>query len=166
VRKSIPATPDELIRYLDELGLETRTVSHPAVFTVEQARALRVDLPGAHSKNLFLKDKKGQLWLVVALADRKIDLKILRRQISAASLSFGKPELLFEVLGIEPGSVTPFAVINDAKKKIKVVLDEAMLKVDPLNFHPLTNTATTQISATGLLAFLSALGLQPMIIEL
>ncbi len=164
--KSPPATPDELLRRLDDLGLKTRTVAHPAVFTVEQARALRGDLPGAHSKNLFLKDKKGRLWLVVALADRQIDLKALRHQIGAATLSFGKPDLLLEVLGIEPGSVTPFAVINDTEKRVQMVLDKAMLELEPLNFHPLTNTATTQISATDLLSFLDALGLQPMIVEL
>lgn len=161
-----PATPDDLFRRLDELGLETRTVTHPAVFTVAESKAWRGDLPGAHCKNLFLKDKKGRLWLVVALEDCEINLKALRRQIGAATLSFGKPELLREALGIEPGSVTPFAVINDSEKRVQVVLDKAMLAREPLNFHPLTNTATTQISAADLLSFLRALGRQPTLIDL
>jgi Ala-tRNA(Pro) deacylase len=160
------ATSTDLLQHLERLGIPTETVEHPAVFTVDEAKALRGELPGAHSKNLFLKDKKSRFWLVVALEDRAIDLKALRKSIGAAQLSFGKPEALMEKLGIEPGSVTPFSVINDADQSVTVVLDEEMLTREPLNFHPLVNTATTQISADGLLAFLRDCGHDPIIATL
>ena len=142
----MPATEEDLFARLSELGIETETVRHPAVFTVEESKALRGDLPGGHTKNLFLKDKKGALWLVVALEDRAIDMKDLRRRIGSAALSFGRPELLKEVLGIDPGSVTPFAVINDTGNRVNVVLDAEMMSLRALNFHPLTNTATTSVT--------------------
>ena len=156
---------DLLIR-LDALGIVTTTVDHPAVFTVEEAKRLRGNLLGGHTKNLFLKDKKNRLWLVVALEDRDLDLKALRKEIGAAQLSFGKPDLLSKILGLEPGSVTPFGVINDTDGQVTVVLDKGLLKFEVLNFHPLTNTATTQISPEGLLAFLRDTGHEPMIMAL
>ena len=157
---------DQLLRRLDDLGITTETIDHPAVYTVEEAKALRGELPGAHSKNLFLKDKKGRFWLVVTLEDKAIDLKALRKQIGAAQLSFGKPEALVERLGIEPGSVTPLAAINDPEQTVCVVLDEDLLDREPLNFHPLVNTATTRISKDGLLAFLHDCGHQPLVLTL
>jgi Ala-tRNA(Pro) deacylase len=160
------ATPETLFEEFDRLGIDTETVEHPAVFTVDEAKALRGELPGAHSKNLFLKDKKGRFWLVVALEDRPIDLKALRHTIGAAPLSFGKPDALEAILGITPGSVTPFSVINDTEGQVTVVLDAEMLEQAPLNFHPLVNTATTRISAAGLLAFLGATGHDPIIATL
>ncbi len=147
------------------LGIDTKTMRHPAVFTVEEARALRGDLPGWHSKNLFLKDKKGQLWLIVCEEDRPVDLKAFRGRTGAAPLSFAKPELLREVLGVEPGAVTPFAVINDRERRVRVVLDASMLLADVLNFHPLVNTATTAIAPADLLAFLGSCGHEPAIID-
>lgn len=161
----MPASEYDLFRTLDELGIETETVRHPPVFTVEESKALRGDLAGAHTKNLFLKDKKGRLWLVVALEDRAVDLKDLRRRIGAATLSFGRADLLVEVLGIEPGSVTPFAVINDTDGRVQVVLDAGLLDHGRLNFHPLINAATTAISVDGLMTFLRATGHQPAIID-
>ncbi len=161
----MPATRDDLFARLGDLGLETRTVEHPPVFTVEEAKALRGNLLGGHTKNLFLKDKKGRLWLVVALEDRDIDMKDLRHRIGSAPLSFGRPELLVEVLGIEPGSVTPFALINDLERRVSVVLDREMMAFDLLNFHPLTNTATTQIAPAGLLAFIRDCGHEPDVVE-
>lgn len=160
------ATPQDLFAHFERLGINTETVEHAAVFTVEDAKAERGALPGAHSKNLFLKDKKSQFWLVVALEDRAIDLKALRKTIGAAQLSFGRPEALAEKLGIEPGSVTPFSVINDTEGAVRVVLDEGMLALEPLNFHPLVNTATTRISAADLLAFLRDTGHEPLIAAL
>lgn len=157
---------DQLMDRLAALGIETETMDHPAVYTVEEAKALRGDLPGAHSKNLFLKDKKGRLWLVVALEDRNVDLKALRKTIGASTLSFGKPDVLMDALGIEPGSVTPFAAINDDDGRVTVVLDAGLLAAEPLNFHPLVNTATTRISADDLLEFLRHTGHEPLIIEL
>jgi len=160
------ATPEALFQEFERLGIDTETVEHPAVFTVDEAKALRGELPGAHSKNLFLKDKKGRFWLVVALEDRAIDLKALRHVIGAAPLSFGKPDALETILGITPGSVTPFSAINDTEGAVTVVLDAEMLAQEPLNFHPLVNTATTRISADGLLAFLRATGHEPVIAAL
>ena len=157
------ATEDDLFARLEELGIETTTVRHPPVFTVEQNKALRGSLTGGHAKNLFLKDKKGQLWMVVAEEDRAIDLKDLRRRIGAAHLSFAKPDVLLEVLGVEPGSVTPFAVINDANARVRVVLDAELMDEERLNFHPLANTATTAISPSDLVSFLTACGNAPEI---
>ncbi len=162
----MPATPDELFKRLDELGIDTLTHDHPPVNTVEENRALRGDFGGGHCKNLFLKDKKGVLWLVAALEDRRIDMKDLRRRIGAAHLSFGKPELLMQVLGVEPGAVTPFALVNDTERRVRVVLDREMMALDRLNFHPLTNRATTQIAPKDLLAFIAACGHQPDIVDL
>jgi Ala-tRNA(Pro) deacylase len=162
----MPATEDDLFARLSELGIETETVRHPAVFTVDESKALRGDLPGGHTKNLFLKDKKGALWLVVALEDRAVDMKDLRRRIGSAQLSFGRPELLKEVLGIEPGSVTPFAVINDTEQRVNVVLDAEMMSFPVLNFHPLTNTATTSVTPEGLAAFIRSCGHEPAVVAL
>jgi Ala-tRNA(Pro) deacylase len=162
----MPASPEDLFARLEGLDIQTATLRHAAVYTVDEAKAVRGDLPGGHSKNLFLKDKKGMLWLVVAEEDLAIDMKNLRRRIGAAQLSFGRPELLLEILGIEPGSVTPFAVINDHERRVTVVLDSALLVHDPLNFHPLTNAATTAIAPDDLIAFLHAEGHDPMIVDL
>ena len=159
-------TRKDLLSRLDALGIVTTTVDHPAVFTVEESKRLRGNLLGGHTKNLFLKDKKGRLWLVVALEDRDVDLKALRKEIGAAQLSFGKPDLLSKVLGLEPGSVTPFGVINDTDGQVTVILDKGLLAFDTVNFHPLTNTATTQISPEGLQAFLRDTRHEPTIIAL
>jgi len=156
------ATPEDLFARLDELGIATATHEHPPLHTVEESRALRGEIAGAHSKNLFLKCKKDNLWLVVALEDTPVDLKTLHRRIGSGRLSFGKPDLLREVLGIEPGSVTPFALINDRDRRVNVVLDEALLANDTLNFHPLTNTATTTIATDDMLKFIAACGHEPM----
>lgn len=157
------ASRDELMAFLGDLGIEVTTVEHPPVFTVEEAQALRGDLTGGHTKNLFLKDKKGALWLVVCLEDRQVDLKALRKRLGAAQLSFGKPDLLIEVLGIEPGSVTPFSLINDTEGRVTAVFDEGMQAFDPLNFHPLKNDATSQISWDDLLKFARATGHEPVV---
>lgn len=152
--------------FLADLGIATETVRHPPVFTVEQAKALRGDLPGSHIKNLFLKDKKGRLWLVVVEEDRPVDLKDLRRRMGAAPLSFAKPELLADALGVEPGSVTPFAAINDEAGLVTVVLDAALMDSERLHCHPLTNTATTGITPADLDRFLRACGHGPLVIDL
>ena len=159
-------TREKLLARLNGLGIKTETVDHPAVYTVQESKKLRGNLPGAHSKNLFLKDKKRRLWLVVALEDRIVDLKALRKSIGAAQLSFGKPDLLMEVLGIEPGSVTPFSVVNDTENRVTVVLDKGLLAHEILNFHPLINTATTRISPEGLRTFLADTGHVPQEIAL
>jgi Ala-tRNA(Pro) deacylase len=159
-------TRADLLRRLDELGVEQRTTDHEAVFTVEQSRALHLSMPGMHSKNLFLKDAGDRLWLVTAEADRRIDLKALHARIGAKRLSFGRPELLMEVLGVVAGSVTPFALVNDVAHRVTFFLDAAMARAPQLNFHPLENTATTCVSADGLRAFLRSTGHALNIVDL
>ena len=161
----MPATPEDLLAFLDRLGIETATVSHPPLFSVEESRHLRGEIPGAHTKNLFLVDRKERLFLVAADESAAIDLKSLHRKIGASGrLSFGKAEALKAALGVEPGSVTPFAAINDAEGRVTVVIDRALLSRDPLNFHPLVNTRTTRIAAADLLRFLEAVGHAPQVV--
>lgn len=160
------ATRDDLFARFEGLGLETSTAEHPPVFTVEEAKAHRGNLDGGHCKNLFLKDKKGALWLVVALEDCPIDMKELRHKIGSHHLSFGKADLLMEVLGVEPDSVTPFALINDKDTVLNVVLDAGMMDFDVLNYHPLSNTATTSIKPGDLLQFINSCGHEPAIVSL
>jgi Ala-tRNA(Pro) deacylase len=163
----MPATEEDLFARLAALGVTVETHRHAPVFTVAQAKALRGELPGGHTKNLFLKDKKGALWLIVAMEDRPIDLKKLRCRIGSAPLSFATAGVLREVLGVEPGSVTPFALINDSERRTTVVLDAEMMAAQPVfNFHPLANTATTAIRPHDLLAFIHSCGHAPRIIDL
>ncbi|HEX7966659.1 MAG TPA: prolyl-tRNA synthetase associated domain-containing protein [Stellaceae bacterium] len=162
----MPATPDELFRRLDALGIRHVTHRHPPLHTVAESVMLRGALPGGHCKSLFLKDRKGGLWLMVLLEDRRIDLKALADRLGAPRFSFGSPELLQAVLGVAPGSVTPFALMNDQERCVSVVLDAAMLERDPLNYHPLVNTATTAIVPGDLLRFIGACGHHPRILDL
>lgn len=159
-------TREQLFDHLADLGIETSTIEHPPVFTVEEAKSLRGELDGAHCKNLFLKDKKGAIWLVVSLEDRAIDMKELRHKIGSHHLSFGKPDLLMEILGIEPGSVTPFSLINDSEGRVNVVLDQEMMAYEVLNYHPLANTATTAITPGDLLVFIRSCGHEPAVVAL
>src|SRR5438105_1191494 len=161
----MPATPDDLFALLDRLGIAHPTVRHPALFTVEQSQALRGTIPGGHTKNLFLRDKKGALFLVVALEQAAIELKSLHRRLGAAGrFSFGTAELLRAALGVEPGAVTPFAALNDTDGRVAVILDEAMMAQDVLNYHPFDNTMTTSIARDDLVKFLEATGHPPRII--
>jgi Ala-tRNA(Pro) deacylase len=158
------ATRDALFAFLASLGIETTTVEHPALFTVGDSKALRGTIAGGHTKNLFLKDRKGGLFLVVAEEDARIDLKRIHETIGAAGkVSFGSAELLTEVWGVLPGAVTPFGAINDRQGRVTVVIDEALLAHGILNHHPLVNTATTSIRREDLLAFLRATGHDPKI---
>jgi Ala-tRNA(Pro) deacylase len=164
---STAATPEDLFAFLDRLGIAHSTVTHAPLFTVEQSRALRGSIPGAHTKNLFLKDKKGTLVLLTALEDSVIELKSLHRRLGARGrFSFGSAELLRAALGIEPGAVTPFAAMNDAERCVSVILDADLLRHEVLNAHPLRNTMTTTITARDLLRFLDATGHAPRILEL
>jgi Ala-tRNA(Pro) deacylase len=160
----MPATPDQLYAALDRLGIAHASVKHPPLFTVEQSRALRGQIPGGHTKNLFLRDKKYELYLVVTLEDAEIDLKGLHRQLGASGrFSFGSSDLLREVLGVEPGAVTPFGAINDTQGRVTVVLDAAMMEYETLNFHPLVNIMTTSIARDDLVKFLESTGHLPRI---
>jgi len=139
---------------------------HPPLFTVEESRALRGDLPGAHVKNLFLREKSGGLWLVTCLEDRRIRIRDLERAIGAKSTSFAKPDLLREALGVSPGAVTPFAVINDPGQRVRVVLDHAIVeRHDIVNAHPLHNAATTAIATADLARFLELTGHSPIVVD-
>jgi Ala-tRNA(Pro) deacylase len=161
-----PLTPDRLFARFDALGIPHRTYEHAAVFTVAEAAALRGELPGGHCKSLFLKDRKGGLWLVVALEERRLDMKRLGDLLGAPRFSFGNPDLLYEVLGVRPGSVTPFALANDTDQRLTVVLDKEMLDHDPLNYHPLENTRTTAVAPADLLRFVADCGHTPRIVDL
>ncbi len=157
-------TPEQLFRTLDVLKIPHRTVHHPPLFTVEQSRELRGQIPGGHTKNLFLRDKKGAIYLVVMLEDAAVDLKGLHRKLGASGrFSFGSADLLREVWGVEPGSVSPFGAINDTEHRVTVVLDAAMMQQETLNFHPLDNRMTTAIARDDLVIFLRWTGHEPRI---
>ena len=158
------ASPHDLFAYLDSLDIAHQTVTHAPVFTVEEARAQHARVSGGFTKNLFLRDKKGALYLVVAPEDAAIELKSLHRLLGATGrFSFASADIMREVLGVEPGSVTPFSVMNDKAVRVTVILDAAMMAHEVLNFHPLVNTGTTTISREGLLRFLEATGHRPRI---
>ncbi len=160
------ATGPDLFAYLDKLSIPTRTVEHPPVFTVEESEKLDREMEGGHTKNLFLKDAKGRLFLVVAEARASIDMKSLHKVLDCARLSFGRPELLQEVLGIAPGSVTAFAVLNDKAGLVSVIVDETLMGFETINCHPLVNTATTNIGRDDLLRFMRATGHEPRVVAL
>ena len=160
----MPASPEDLFAYLDGLGIQHSTVSHPPLFTVEQSQALRGKIPGGHTKNLFLKDKKDALFLVVALEDARIDLKGLHRLLGATGrFSFGSADLLQEVWGVAPGAVTPFGALNDTAARVTVVLDSDLMSHELVNAHPLVNTQTTTLASADLIKFLEATGHSPRI---
>ena len=155
-----------LFARLDALGLAHSTVEHPPLYTVEQSRELRGDLAGGHIKNLFLRDKKRRMWLVTVQEDREMDLKTLRHRIGAqGNLSFGNAEMLMEHLGIIAGAVTPFSVINDREGKVAMVLDKALLEINPVNAHPLRSDRTTAIAPQDLIRFLEAENHAPLVLD-
>jgi Ala-tRNA(Pro) deacylase len=153
--------PQQLFARLDQLGIAHRTVEHPPIFTVEEAKALRGNLPGHHIKNLFLRNKKEEMWLVVALEDRAIDLKRLGEVLGAGRLSFGSADRLKRTLGVEPGSVTPLSLVNDEACAVQLVLDRGVADGGPVNAHPLVNTMTTALAPADLLRFFAATGHSP-----
>lgn len=156
---------NDLLAFLSALGIEAVTHEHPAVFTVGEGEDIKARIPGAHTKNLFLKDAKGQLWLISAEGHAQIDLKRLHTVIGSARLSFGSPELMGETLGVTPGSVTAFGLINDRDRRVRFVLDRTLAEADRLNFHPLVNTATTTVTQEGFRAFLAALDVRPIVVD-
>lgn len=157
-----PATPEDLFARLDALGVAHATHAHRPVFTVAESRDLKAAIPGGHTKNLFLKDKKSRLFLLCAIADTVIDLNAASKLIGAGRFSFGNAELLMKHLGVEPGSVTLFALVNDPERRVTLILDDALFAFDPVNFHPLRNDATTAISPGGMMAFVRSLGREPI----
>ncbi len=163
----MPATSDDLIAYLNSLGIATTTVEHPPLHTVEESQTLRGEIPGGHTKNLFVKDKKSRLFLLVLGEETPVDLKRVHEKIGAQGrVSFGSAELLQEVWGVKPGAVTPFGAINDPSGRVTVVLDAAMMEHARLNFHPLVNTRTTGLASADLVKFLRATGHEPIVVAL
>ncbi len=161
-----PLTADELLDSLAKLNIAVTTVEHPALFTVEDSQKLRGQIVGGHTKNLFLKDKKNNYFLVTVAEDAVVDLKTLHRLVGGSSrLSFGKPEKLMQYLGVTPGSVTAFSVINDVEGVVKLVIDQSLLESEVINCHPLVNTATTSIATDDLLRFLKSVNHHPMILN-
>ena len=158
-------TRPDLIAFFDAHGIDHATTDHEAVFRVGEGEGIKDDIPGAHTKNLFLKDAKGRLWLISAQDDTQIDLKRLHAVIGSARLSFGSAELMEQVLGVTPGSVTAFALINDVEHRATFVLDRRLAEAERVNFHPMTNTATTGVSQAGFAKFLQALGITPLIVD-
>jgi Ala-tRNA(Pro) deacylase len=158
-------TRTDLIALLDALGIAQTTHDHPAVFRVDEGHEIKAALPGAHTKNLFLKDAKGQLWLISAADRTAIDLKALPPVIGAARLSFGSAERLQDALGVTPGSVTALALINDPDHRVRFVLDRVLAEAETVNFHPLTNTATTALSRAAFRAFLAGIGVEPLVVD-
>lgn len=163
----MPSNRATLFARLEDLGIVSSTVEHAPLYTVEQSQALRGTIPGAHTKNLFLKDKDGRMALVVAKEDTKVNLKGLAKHLGFGRFSFGKPELMMAVLGIEPGSVTAFALVNETSRQLAaVVVDEALMDFAEVNCHPLVNSATTRLATKDLLRFMEACGHQPRILRL
>lgn len=154
----MPASPQDLFAFLDELGITHTTVEHEATFTVAEGRDLKSSMPGGHSKNLFMKDKDGTLVLISAWAENALKLNALHRRIGTRRLSFTDGDLLLDVLGVPPGSVTPFSLINDKPASVRFLADAALLGFDLVNFHPLVNTATTAIKSADLQRFVEATG--------
>ena len=160
-------SPQELLNRLAELGIEAETVEHEPVFTVAESRPVKARIPGAHSKNLFVKDKKGRLFLITAKDETPIDLKRVHEAIGASGrVSFGSADQLRAALGVEPGSVTPFAAANDPEGRVTVILDANLMEHERVNFHPLVNSMTTGVHRDDLLKFLRATGHEPRILRL
>ncbi len=156
---------DRLLDWMAANDIAQTTHDHPAVFRVEEGLELKASMPGAHTKNLFLKDKKGRLWLISARQDTVVDLKRADKWIGSARLSFGNEALLYETLGVRPGSVTALGLINDPDQGVTFILDKALWDADIVNFHPLTNTATTALAQADFRRFLSLIGREPMVVD-
>jgi len=162
----MPKTPDELLAFLDGLGISVSTVRHPPLFTVAESQSLRGEIAGGHTKNLFLKDKKGAYFLLTVEEEAVVDLKTIHNLIGASGrVSFGKPDMLMDLLGVAPGAVTVFGAVNDTEGRVKIVLDQGLMREETINAHPLTNEATTSIRRDDLLAFLKATGHEPHVLK-
>lgn len=159
-------TRAELFSKLDDLGIVHNTLNHEPVFTVEDSASVKAEMPGAHSKNLFLKDKAGQFFLICAKSDTPIKLNKLHPHLGSKRLSFGKADALLEKLGVTPGSVTLFSIINDSDQDVTLIIDQRLTEHDVVNFHPLLNDATTAISSDGMIRFAKATGHDPIILDL
>ncbi len=149
-------TKQQLFDYLSDLAITTTCFTHEPVFTCQEAREVikRDKIPGAETKNLFLKDNNKHYYLLVALAETKIDLKTLSLALNAPKLRFAQPDQLNHYLSVDPGSVTPFAILNDTSHSVHVILDKGLFNYGLLGFHPLLNDATITISPSDLERFI------------
>ncbi|WP_105384518.1 prolyl-tRNA synthetase associated domain-containing protein [Neorhizobium alkalisoli] len=164
--ETAPKTAAEFFRFLDSLDISHSTKTHPPVFTVAESESLRDAIPGGHTKNLFVKDKKDQYFVLTVEERATVDLKTVHKVIGATSrVSFGRPEKLMEYLGVVPGAVTVFGAFNDAGGNVTFVLDEELMKHDVINGHPLSNDATTSIGRDDLVRFLEATGHTPLVLK-
>jgi Ala-tRNA(Pro) deacylase len=154
-----------LLAFMAARGIDQTTHDHPAVFRVEEGLELKAAMPGTHTKNLFLKDKKGRLWLISARQDTVIDLKGAQRRIGSDRLSFGNEDLMWETLGVRPGSVTALGLINDVDRRVSLALDRRLWEAEVVNFHPLTNTATTGLTQAAFRRFLAEIGREALVID-
>jgi Ala-tRNA(Pro) deacylase len=162
----LPTSPQQLLDRLSALGIEHHVVTHPPLFTVEESKALRGELPGHHIKNLFVRDRRETMFLVVAQEDRRVDLKALASVIGAGKLSFGSAERLMKYLGVLPGAVTPFAVINDTGAEVRVFIDRSVMGTGAIHCHPLVNDMTVALQPDDLVRFLRATGHEPKLIDI
>ena len=159
-------TPETLLAYLNETGITHQIHHHPAVFTVAESKFVDADIPGSHTRNHFLKDKKDNMFLVTLLHDTPVDLKKLSDYLNAGRFSFGSPERLWSYLGVTPGSVTPLSILNDVESRVTLILEEGMMAEDVINVHPLINTMTVGIPPSSLMKLLKDFGVMPRILDL
>jgi Ala-tRNA(Pro) deacylase len=164
--KPLPTSPQTLLKLLKSLNIEHTLHNHDPIFTVEEGAHLKENIAGLHCRNLFLRDKKKRMFLVVVGNDTKVDLKALEKQLECARLSFGSPDRLWEYLGIRPGSVCPFCVLNDPKHLVQVVLDKDMMTANIVNYHPLDNAMTVGLTPAALLKFFEHTKHSPITLDL
>lgn len=164
-----PMTPDAFLAWLARLGIAAETVWHDPVFTVAESKAAAIHerLPGAHVKNLFLKDREGRFWLATLPEHRRVPIGALARALGLPRMSFASAEELLACLGVTPGSVTPFALVNDRTRSVGFILDRALAEATGrITAHPLTNAATTAVSAADFRRFLAETGHSPLVADL
>lgn len=162
----LPTSADKLFEILKNLGISYELHHHAPIFTVEEGEHLKVSIPGIHCRNLFVRDKKEEMFLVVAANETRIDMKKLSNVLGCGRLSFGSPDRLWRHLGIRPGSVCPFCIINDTDKKVRIMLDKQMMQAQRMNVHPLDNAMTVGLSPADLIRFIEHVGHKPEIVDL
>ena len=162
----LPTTREQLLAHLEGLGIAYKIYEHPPVFTVAESEQYETNIPGMHCRNLFLYDKKKRMFLITAANETMIDLKKLDKLIESGRLSFCSPSRLWEFLGIKPGSVNPFCIMNDKEAKVRMIIDATMMEADIINVHPMDNAATIGISPQDLLKFMDSIGHKYDILDL
>ena len=164
-QKTLPTSSEELLNTLKYLKINGKIYNHDPIFTVEEGVHLKAEIPGMHCRNLFLKDKKGKMFLITAANETQIDLKALQQKLDCGRLSFGKKEILYQYLGIYPGAVNPFCAINDKDNAVQILLDQKMMNADSICVHPMDNAMTIAIKPSDLLDFFVYTGHKAEILE-